>query len=334
MIATWKIVIKQFWSDRIYDFYKIAVGIVAGSYFVFWSPFFVFGGDEHPDDLYQQGRFEAAKKAYAKADMDDPKDIRYRYNRGCAAYKNKDYDEASAAFASVLKRAGDPKVLFNASFNMGNTAFKQGDFESAARYYKQALTLKSENQEARYNMELALRALEEQEERQKQSGGQTSEGKKQSDEKGQQEDGSNEDTQQSGERQAPPETSGQSESPARSEKQDPSGQPPTGEQKKHGETPSEQQDSLPRTSPEGENQQQGNKEEAKQDLSGDLQPMQAFPSDPSEQGDESEGDAANEKLNRRKAAAFLNNVNEDRSQYLRLQMQERRGGKVPSGKDW
>ena len=44
---------------------------------------------EQPDDLYREGKFSEAEKAYTKADMDNPRDIRYRYNRGCAAFQNK-----------------------------------------------------------------------------------------------------------------------------------------------------------------------------------------------------------------------------------------------------
>jgi len=41
---------------------------------------------ETPDELYRKGRFSEAEKAYAGMDMDHPKDLRYRYNRGCAAW--------------------------------------------------------------------------------------------------------------------------------------------------------------------------------------------------------------------------------------------------------
>ncbi len=52
---------------------------------------------ESPDELYRKGRFAEAEKAYARSDMDNPKDLRYRYNRGCAAYQSGDYQAAAAA---------------------------------------------------------------------------------------------------------------------------------------------------------------------------------------------------------------------------------------------
>ena len=113
-----------------------------------------------PDELYRQGRYEDAEKAYAKADMDHPKDIRFRYNRGCAAFQNGQYKEADAAFSSVMRRATDNNVRFRAAYNLGNTAYKQEDYASTAEYFKAALTANPASEDARYNLELALRAIE------------------------------------------------------------------------------------------------------------------------------------------------------------------------------
>lgn len=139
--------------------------------FRFLILFFVYGfiqhafatqtlATENADELYRSSRFKEAEKAYAGMDMDNPKDIRYRYNRGCAAYQSGQYKEASASFSSVMRRAEDKVVQFKAAYNLGNTAFKQGDFESAAMHYKKALIHNPSNEDARYNLELTLRALE------------------------------------------------------------------------------------------------------------------------------------------------------------------------------
>ncbi len=111
---------------------------------------------EDPDELYRQGSFTEAEKAYTHLDMDHPKDIRFRYNRACAAYQSSDYKGATAAFSSVLRRTKDNEIRFKTAYNLGNTAFKQGDFASAVAYYKQAITYNPENKDAGYNLELAL----------------------------------------------------------------------------------------------------------------------------------------------------------------------------------
>ncbi len=120
---------------------------------------------ENPDDLYERGRFAEAAEGYAREDMDNPRDIRYRYNRGCADYQASNFKGAMAAFSSVLKRSDDPKTRLKAVFNLGNAAFKQKDFASAKTYYQQAILLDPANDNARYNLELALRELENQKKR-------------------------------------------------------------------------------------------------------------------------------------------------------------------------
>lgn len=70
---------------------------------------------ESPDELYRKGRFAEAEEAYAQGDMDNPKDLRYRYNRGVAAYQKGDYQTAAAAFASVLRRSQNDDLRFKAA---------------------------------------------------------------------------------------------------------------------------------------------------------------------------------------------------------------------------
>lgn len=121
-----------------------------------------------PDELYREGKYAEAEEEYRKGDMDNPKDPRYRYNRGCAAFQNEDYKGAAASFTSVVRRTkdSDSEMAFRSSYNLGNTAFTQGDFASAAEYYKMALRFKPGSADAKYNLELALRKKKEAEESQ------------------------------------------------------------------------------------------------------------------------------------------------------------------------
>lgn len=123
--------------------------------------------NEDPDQLYEEGRFAEAAKGYADRDMDNPRDIRYRYNRGCADYQASDFKGAMAAFSSVLKRTDDPETQLKAVFNLGNAAFKKGDFASAQAYYQQAIVLDPTHENARYNLELTLRKAQKKQEEEK-----------------------------------------------------------------------------------------------------------------------------------------------------------------------
>ncbi len=115
---------------------------------------------EHPDELYRQGYFAEAEEAYALLDMDHPDDVRYRYNRGCAAFQGLEYQAARAALSSVLRKAEDNEMRFKTAYNLGNTAFMQDEVSEAMAYFKQAIFYNPLSEDAKYNLELTLRALQ------------------------------------------------------------------------------------------------------------------------------------------------------------------------------
>lgn len=267
------------------------------------------------DELYHQGRYEEAEKAYAKGDMDHPKDIRYRYNRGCAAFQNGQYKEASAAFSSVMKRAKDRKVRFKAVYNLGNTAFKQGDYASAASYYKQALTDHPNSEDARYNLELSLRALEKM--KQKKPEAQEAE-PEMGDNKKEEEKDSGKNVQ--------PKDEGS----------------PKGDQEKkdtQGGVSEKRQDDLKPEDKEapGGNQNQGtardekSETETNENLPGELKPLQMLSELKKKNGELGDDKSATDK---KRAEALLDNVQENPSGILRFMIPEENRHGTVSGRDW
>ena len=265
--------------------------------------------EENPDELYRQGRFGEAEKAYALSDMDNPKDIRYRYNRGCSAYQNSDFKGARAAFSSVLRRTENEEIEFKAAYNLGNAAFKENDFESAVAQFKEALLSSPESEDARHNLELSLRELEKL--KKKKTEKQKKEGQKTPDQSKDEGDPSKsrEKTEGSDQKQAEAQDQKSGKAQKESDKQE------AGEKGKD-ERPSD----------EGQKAEQ----ESPKDLSGELKPLQAMP----EQGKDQVPDQVGAMLDRKKAEALLDNLNEDRSRFLRFQIPEDKKRGVESGKDW
>jgi Ca-activated chloride channel family protein len=270
-----------------------------------------------PDELYRQGRYEDAEKAYAKADMDHPKDIRFRYNRGCAAFQNGQYQEADAAFSSVMRRAEDGNVRFRAAYNLGNTAYKLEDYASAAEYFKAALTAKPDSEDARYNLELSLRAIEKM--KQKQSDAPNTEpemGEKK--DKGKEEKNS--------------EDNGQSQDKD-TQKQD---QKQEDSRDGDGEKPPDDPKPEDTAEPDG-NQDQGSKQEKKpetesdEDMAGDLKPRQAL-SELQRKNGQPKTDGST--IDQKKAEALLDNVQENPSALLQFMMPEENQHGTASGRDW
>ncbi|MBI5844585.1 MAG: tetratricopeptide repeat protein [Deltaproteobacteria bacterium] len=106
--------------------------------------------------LYRAGKYAEAAKAFAKADMDRPDEIRFRYNRGVAALKAGEAEAGEAALESALARSKDSEVRYRSAYNLGNAAFEKKDFRKAADYYKKALAERPKDPDARANFQLAL----------------------------------------------------------------------------------------------------------------------------------------------------------------------------------
>jgi len=273
-------------------------------------------GAAEADALYEEGRFAEAEKIYAQEDMDHPRDLRYRYNRGCAGYQGGDYQGAMAAFSSVLKRADDRETRFRAAYNLGNAAFKLGDAASAAEYYRQALRILPEQEDTRHNLEVALRQLEAQQQEKKKKP---------------------EEAPQNGGEKGPSEQRGQKEKPQdKASSEGPSGK--DHEAKKEPDRKKEKTAPDPgKRDPEEGTEDGPSGDEKKdtgppEDLSGDLKPREALPDRPADRGERDPVAASS--LDQMKAEALLDNVTEDRSRFLRLQLPEGMRQGASSGKDW
>jgi Ca-activated chloride channel family protein len=261
---------------------------------------------ESPDELYRKGRYAEAEKAYARSDMDNPKDLRHRYNRGCAAYRSGDYQSAAAAFASVLRRSQDDDIRFKAAYNLGNANYQQGDFKSAVDHYKQAIGYDPSSEDTRHNLELALRALQKQEEQQSQD---------QSQQDQQQQDHSDGEKKEGDKEQQSDENASKQESQEANQSEQ-----SEGSQDQKAEPPPEQT--------AADAQQTGQK--SQQDLAGDLKPREDMPP---AKAQEPSTQTSMTMMDQNKAEALLDNIQEDRSRMMQLQNRGRRPG-VSSGKDW
>ena len=265
---------------------------------------------ESPDELYRKGRFAEAEKAYARSDMDNPKDLRYRYNRGCAAYQSGDYQAAAAAFASVLRRSQDDDIRFNAAYNLGNATYKQGDFQSAVKHYKQAIAQDPSNPDARYNLELAIRALQKQKEQKSEQ--------------------SQDQSQQGTEPQQDPSDGKRDKADQGRQSDDKSSEQEQQKENESAQSEGSQQQSAEQSPEKESGESRQSEQKSQQELAGDLKPRKDMPP---EQAGEQTAKASMTRMNQQKAEALLDNIQEDRSQMMRLQTQGRRQG-VGSGKDW
>lgn len=108
--------------------------------------------------FFQQEKYQESLESYEAALKKSPKDLRANFNKGCALYKLQNWDEAKKEFQkSILSR--EPLLRKSSLFNLGNSHFKKGEYEQAARAYQEVLKLAPKNEDARHNLKLALQMM-------------------------------------------------------------------------------------------------------------------------------------------------------------------------------
>ena len=206
---------------------------------------------------FEQSEYEQALATYTEARteaLDVPEPI---YNSANTQFRQSLYPEAALTMEEALVLS-EGELSAEAYFNLGNTYFVQEQWEQAVEAYKESLRLNPDDIDAKYNLELALNQIE-----QEQSDSQS--------EEQQEED-------QSESAESEQEDSGQSEQ----EQEDESG----GQEEQQ-----EEQEAEPTPDPESENDEDASEDEEQQDedSGGDNEQQedaQPQPENANEQGEE------------------------------------------------
>lgn len=118
----------------------------------------VSDGNHH----YEKNRFADAEVEYKKALEKDPASREARFNVGNAYYKQDRFDEAGRTFNASIAAATTPNEQAAGYHNLGNSLFKEGKIKESIDAYKQALRLNPADDDTRYNYQLAVDRLKNQ----------------------------------------------------------------------------------------------------------------------------------------------------------------------------
>lgn len=120
--------------------------------------------------LYKKEQFTESEIAYRKGLEANPRSTEGAYNLGNSLYKQEKYKEATEQYQNLLGQGErmlqeDPKngeKLAQALHNLGNIGMKNKEYAQSIEAYKQSLRLNPSDEETRYNLALAQKLLEDQ----------------------------------------------------------------------------------------------------------------------------------------------------------------------------
>lgn len=109
--------------------------------------------------LYDEGDYLGALAKFREELEKSPSPSLY-YDVGNSLYRLDKFEEAVRHYMGSVEEAG-PSLEMNARYNTGNCLFNDGNMEGAIEQYIEALKLNPADEDAKHNLELALRRLQE-----------------------------------------------------------------------------------------------------------------------------------------------------------------------------
>lgn len=111
---------------------------------------------------YNKGDFSESETDYRRALEKSPASYEATYNLGNSLYKQERYEEAAQAYGSIIDDSSHLSGAASAAYNIGNSLFKQRQLEQALESYKRSLRINPNDQQTKFNLAYTKKLLDEQ----------------------------------------------------------------------------------------------------------------------------------------------------------------------------
>jgi Ca-activated chloride channel family protein len=111
---------------------------------------------------YADEKFSDAEVSYRKALEKESALVQGHFNLGNALHKQGKFDEAVKEYESVLGNAQEKETKAFAHYNIGNSFMHQQKYEDAIKSYIEALKIRPDDKDSKYNLSYALEKLRKQ----------------------------------------------------------------------------------------------------------------------------------------------------------------------------
>lgn len=117
---------------------------------------------------YEDEKYKDAEILYRRALEKNPESERANYNLGNTMYRQDQYEAAAARYDGLLKDSKDPVKRSRYYYNLGNTWFRTGKYKESIDAYKNALLNNPDDMDAKHNLQMALRMQQQNQQQQNQ----------------------------------------------------------------------------------------------------------------------------------------------------------------------
>jgi Ca-activated chloride channel family protein len=144
----------------------IIIFLILSSFYLRPAEAFVNPNIIQGDFNIKNSKYTTAKELYIKALSDNPQNARLNYNLARIIYKENNFKQAESLFKkSIQNNPKNDDLKEKAFYNLANSYFKQKNYRKAISSYKAALKLNPQDRDAIYNLKLAEKLLQDEEER-------------------------------------------------------------------------------------------------------------------------------------------------------------------------
>jgi Ca-activated chloride channel family protein len=109
---------------------------------------------------YEDNKYQEAEIQYRKALEKSPGSVAADYNLGNSLYKQKQFDAAAQRYKELSGKQKDGQALNSDYYNLGNALYKSGKYQECIDAYKNALRKMPGDMDAKHNLQLAMKKLE------------------------------------------------------------------------------------------------------------------------------------------------------------------------------
>lgn len=115
---------------------------------------------------YDQQKYNQATDKYTAALSKEPNNEKAIFNQANAMYQLGEYEKAASYFDAISKQTKNLDVKSKAYHNLGNTFYKQSQFEKSVQAYKEALKINPSDKDTKYNLMMAMAKLKDDQQQQ------------------------------------------------------------------------------------------------------------------------------------------------------------------------